>query len=348
MHPCPTIFKISSPILLAVKARRDGTMVVLGKDGHALYDQSGYGRKTEEGLTLSPEEGLYLVLKKKISVTDESFESLITEFSSLPGFMRRFLVYRDMRERGYVILPGPHDFRVFRRGERPGTGRTNYLIRVLSERDLITFRDLAGEVESAVHMRKQFVLAAVDDEDELTYYDVKTDLLKEAGPAPDIPQVTAIRAGNSVITQNTGAFPDPLWFGTKLDAAHLMLSPMETLYLLDTGCLTITGDENGTAIRKDIPKEDAEWKEKSQVYAYLRTRGHLPRTAYKFGHHFRVYSGEKKHSELLVHALPPDASLPMSVISRSVRLAHSVRKKMLFACAEQNGIEFVEFARIKL
>ncbi len=52
---------------------------------------------------------------------------------------------------------------------------------------------------------------------------------------------------------------------------------METLYLLDTrGVLTITGDENGEAIRQDIPKEDAEWKEKSQVYAYLRSQGQTP------------------------------------------------------------------------
>ena len=331
-----------------MKARRDGTTVVLGKDGQTLYDQSGYGRKTKEGLTLSPEEALYLVLKKKITVTDETFESLISVFSAGDGFMRRFLVYRDMRERGYVIQPGPHDFRVFRRGEKPGTGRTNYLIRVLSERDLITFRDLSGEVESAVHMRKQFVLAAVDDEGELTYYDVKADHLKESGPAPEIPPVTAIRAGNSVITQDVAAFPDPLWFGTKLDKTRLMFSPMETLYLLERDILTIDGDADGTAIRHDIPKEDAEWQEKYQVYAYLRNLGHVPRTAYKFGHHFRVYSGEKKHSELLVHAIPADSSMPMSVISRSVRLAHSVRKKMLFACADQHGIEFIEFARIKL
>lgn len=333
---------------MTVKAIRDGTTVVLGIDGHILYDQSGYGRKTDDGLILSAEEALYLVLKTKITVTGETFESLITEFSSLPGFMRRFLVYRDMRERGYVILPGPHDFRVFRRGEKPGTGRTNYLIRVLSERDLITFRELAGEVASALHMRKQFVLAAVDDEDELTYYDIKTESLKDAGPAAKISPVNAIRAGNSVITRDTTSFPEHSWFGTKLDDIRLKLSPMETLYLLDNGWLTIAGEEKEAAIRRDIPIEDAEWKEKSQVYAYLRTHGHTPRTAYKFGHHFRVYSGEKKHSELLVHALPADASLPMSVISRSVRLAHSVRKKMLFACAEQNGIEFIEFARIKL
>ena len=38
----------------------------------------------------------------------------------------------------------------------------------------------------------------------------------------------------------------------------------------------------------------------------------------------------------------------MSVISRSVRLAHSVKKKMLFACMENDEVVFIEFARMKL
>jgi tRNA-intron endonuclease len=36
------------------------------------------------------------------------------------------------------------------------------------------------------------------------------------------------------------------------------------------------------------------------------------------------------------------------VISRSVRMAHSVKKKMLFGAVHTTGIQFVEFARIKL
>jgi len=38
----------------------------------------------------------------------------------------------------------------------------------------------------------------------------------------------------------------------------------------------------------------------------------------------------------------------MSAVSRSVRLAHSVKKKMLFACIYNTDIRYVEFARIKL
>jgi tRNA-intron endonuclease len=84
------------------------------------------------------------------------------------------------------------------------------------------------------------------------------------------------------------------------------------------------------------------------VYSDLRRRGYTPRTGYKFGHHFRVYTGDKTHSDLLVHALPPGVRLPMSAIARSVRLAHSVKKKMLFGCVQEKGIRYIEFGRIKL
>jgi tRNA-intron endonuclease len=61
-----------------------------------------------------------------------------------------------------------------------------------------------------------------------------------------------------------------------------------------------------------------------------------------------VYTGQKVHSDLLVHAVAGNASLPMSTISRSVRLSHSVKKKMLFGCVHSTGIHYLEFARVKL
>jgi tRNA-intron endonuclease len=51
---------------------------------------------------------------------------------------------------------------------------------------------------------------------------------------------------------------------------------------------------------------------------------------------------------MLVHAVKENEDLPLSSISRSVRLAHSVKKKMLFGCVYTSGIQYVEFARIKL
>ena len=97
-----------------------------------------------------------------------------------------------------------------------------------------------------------------------------------------------------------------------------------------------------------VAEVDIEIREKERVFSDLRDKGYIPRTGYKFGHHFRVYSGKKSHSEMLVHAVPAGTSTPMSAVSRSVRLAHSVKKKMLFACVHNTGIRYVEFGRIKL
>jgi tRNA-intron endonuclease len=156
-----------------VKATIDGTGVRVGKEGRVLYDQSGYGRQEQDGLRLTPQEALYLVHRQKIEIPGSTFDSLFSAFADQTGFLRSFLVYRDLRERGYVVQAGPHDFRVFRRGEKPGTGESLYLVRVLSERDPILFGKLIEEVVASRNMRKQYVLAVVDDEDELTYYEIK-------------------------------------------------------------------------------------------------------------------------------------------------------------------------------
>jgi tRNA-intron endonuclease len=335
-----------------VKATFDGTWVRLGPDGRTLYDQSGYGRPVDGGLRLAPEEALYLIHRGRIEVAGHHFDRLLSLFCERPNQIRSFLVYRDIRERGYAVQTGPHDFRVFRRGERPGTGQSQYLVRVISERDLVGFPLLLQEAATSSKMRKQHILAVVDDENELTYYEAKVQPLPAMAPAPSCPLFDAFLAGRNAVARLLPGGPEiPGSFGMRLDPGRLLLSPLETLYLIQTGCLRLqgpeglVGEEEYFAIASGA---DVEMTEKAAVYADLRMHGYVPRTGYKFGHHFRVYTGQKVHSDLLVHAVAGNASLPMSTISRSVRLSHSVKKKMLFGCVHSTGIHYLEFARVKL
>ena len=98
-----------------MKATFDGTAVRVGKDGRVLYEQSGYGRLEKDCVKLAPQEALYLLHRQKITLEGYTFDTLFSEFASERNFLRSFLVYRDLRERGYVVQTGPHDFRVFRR-----------------------------------------------------------------------------------------------------------------------------------------------------------------------------------------------------------------------------------------
>ena len=367
----------------------DGEWINLGEDGLILYEQGGYGRPvqsdgktdnksenktagTKTALRLSPEEALYLIGREKITVKNYTYDELLTVCTEKSEFLRKFLVYRDIRERGFVIQSGPHDFRVFKRGQKPGTGTSFYTMRVLSERDLVVFQKVIEETRTARNMRKQLILAVGDDENEITYYEVKSVNPPEGVSGFGFGKVKGKVMGNTVILHvSPESEYEKVLFGTRLDGERLSLSPAEALYLMDKGILELEEDRLGTeseekshaetensskGVRSVTREEyfgrvtaaDHELAYKIKAYSHLRDLKNIPRTAYKFGHHFRVYSGGTQHSELLVHAIPVTESMPMSVVSRSVRLAHSVRKKMLFACVNTDNIEYIEFARVKM
>jgi len=338
--------------VIVVKARLDGQWVLLEKEGKLLYEQSGYGRPIGTGLRLSPAEALYLVHRGKIEVPDHTFDTLLTLFSQDSGFIRQFLVYWDIRERGYAIQTGPQDFRVFRRGHRPGRGESLYMVRVISERDLIDFSKIHSDLCATAHMRKQHVIGVVDDENEITYYEIKRQKPISIDEKKVIEPATGSLAGRSVVVQvSPESSYDDAFLGKRLDNERLMLSNVEAVWLMRSQLLLLNRNNEPVSadqFLQELEKGDTEMYEKLAVYEDLRNLGYTPKTGYKFGHHFRVYSGKKVHSEMLVQAIPTQMTLPMNIISRSVRMAHSVKKQMFFACVQTEGIVYIEFARIKL
>jgi tRNA-intron endonuclease len=348
-----------------VKAVFDGTYVTAPHEAKVFYEQSGYGRVEKNGnVRFSGVEALYLLARGKISIEGSGFDAFLSICSENPEFLRNYIVYRDIRERGYVITAGPQDYRVFPRGQRPGHGQSRYLVRVFSERGIVDFPALLREAETAANMRKQFVLAVADDEHELTYYEIRIQNLANGRAVPgsppeeaaepensrDLPEhMQALRAGSAVyVREHDTETLQKLWFGTPLGDERLFLSSEETAWLLEQKLLTCTPAITAEEFEKLAGSSDPEFSGKMVVYRHLRETGFFPRTGYKYGHHFRVYTNEGKHSEMLIHACPEGAKQPMSAVSRSVRLAHSVKKKMLFGCIAGNSVTFIEFARMKL
>src|SRR3989344_6220999 len=79
-------------------------------DARELYNQSRFGTLLEEGkVQLSLLEALYLIDKKKIEVIDGhnkviDFEKFLKKAKRTePNFWIRYCVYRDIRNRGYII-----------------------------------------------------------------------------------------------------------------------------------------------------------------------------------------------------------------------------------------------------
>lgn len=335
-----------------MKAKFDGTYVYAPEEAVQFNEQSGYGRIEKDGrLRLDAKEALYLNARGKLEIDGYDFNSLLAECSKKPGFLRNFVVYRDIRERGYVITTGPQDFRIFPRGQKPGKGQSRYLMRVISERDMIDFSSIINDAKASANMRKQFILAVLDDEHELTYYEIR---FGQRTPAEkkEIPTAQAVLSGiPSFVTEDGTEITEKLrrlWFGTMLDSTRLFLSPIETAWLLKQGLLKLSPEMEFDEYFRLASSADPEFSEKLLLYSYLKEFGFYPRSGYKYGHHFRVYTQDGQHSEMLAHAIPNGTRLPMSEVSRSVRLSHSVKKKMLFACVNDNQITEIEFARIKM
>ena len=336
-----------------MKAKFDGKYCYAPKEAISLYEQNGYGRKEKDGtLRLDTKEALYLIARGKLEIPGYTFDKLLAECAKTEGFLRNFIVYRDIRERGYVITTGPQDFRIFPRGQRPGKGNSRYLMRVLSERDVIDFASVIADAKAAANMRKLFVIAVLDDEHELTYYEVRL-THQETRECEELrggfsAKLAGIPAYVTETGDGTTAYLMENWFGTMMDSSRLFLAPLETAWLLEQGKLTLDTGMSAEEYIALAHKGDSEFQEKLTLYRWFKDLGVYPRSGYKYGHHFRVYTAKGAHSEMLAHAVPAGTKLSMSEISRSVRLAHSVRKKMLFASLLGEEITAIEFARLKM
>src|SRR5687767_15088875 len=135
----------------------------------------GFGEK-EEGYVLKPYEALYLMHTKRLTLKnkpgmafDPLFELLLKYDRNI---MTKFLVYRDLRSRGYVAKEGfgfGNDFRVYERGEyekKPA----KYVVFGINEGTNTTAKELAGAVDQIEKMGKEAVVAVVERRGEVIYY----------------------------------------------------------------------------------------------------------------------------------------------------------------------------------
>jgi tRNA-intron endonuclease, archaea type len=171
-----------NPVIKAIFARE---RVILEHCDAArdLYHVNSYGTLLDDGkVQLSLTEGLYLMEKKKIYVIDGrnkpvDLEIYISKASRIePTFWIRYAVFRDMRNRGYVIktaLKFGADFRVYDRGIKPGQDHARWIVYPVHEGERYTWFDFAAKNRVAHSTKKRLLMGVVDDENDVTYWEIK-------------------------------------------------------------------------------------------------------------------------------------------------------------------------------
>ena len=151
-----------------------GNKVVLSTS--SLFDRSVFGNLNKQGgIELSSEEALYLVEKKKIDV-DVSFDNLRRKFNrSNKNFEERYAVFRDLRNRGYILKSGLKfgcDFRVYDKGSRPGKAHAKWLVFATKENAKSSWKEMSGMARVANSTKKNVLVGIVDSENGVSYFEV--------------------------------------------------------------------------------------------------------------------------------------------------------------------------------
>ncbi len=270
-----------------------------------------FGERQKDCVNLRGEEYLYLVEK---GIIEDDFQNVFLEESKKKeDFDIRYLVYRDLRNRGYVIKI--HDDHY----EAKKTYSMNFY--PLSDMDHFFAKQIMGRT-------MPFVMAIVDVDGDITYYLV--DMEEPQGESRNLPEeIRGKIVGKRMLIFDHSEKLKNTTFG-KYEGLFAHLSLFEAKYLAELGKVKYEGVGD----------------EKYEVYRDLRNRGLIVKSGFKYGTHFRAYEKSmEEHSRYLIHVVGDREE--MQRVSRAVRVAHGVRKDLLIAYISSGKVSYFLIKWIK-
>jgi len=150
------------------------------KDCIDALSQRGYGTTEKSGLMLTFYESLLLVDKQVLNVKDKKgtpadFQRLLNEYAAVEeNAWIMYMVYRDLRSRGYVVREGigaAINFRIYERGTY-GKDTAASLVVSMQEGQPLSLEDLSKALTQAQSLKKELVLAVLNRRGEIVYYSV--------------------------------------------------------------------------------------------------------------------------------------------------------------------------------
>ena len=159
---------------------KDQTLVSKKDMQHSL-ELKGYGEVSKNNFLLKPFESLYLLYLDKLKLKkgkklidfDTMMQNCI-QFDS--NILTKFLIYRDLRTRGYIVKDGfgfGSDFRVYERGHFGEKG-AKFLVFGLNEGNQEKIGKFQKKIQEITQMGKEPIIAVIERRGEVIYYKIST------------------------------------------------------------------------------------------------------------------------------------------------------------------------------
>lgn len=345
----------------------DNTIIVKKpKDASRFYSKSHLGKTiTGNRLQLNLLEAVFLLGEGKITLfhnkKEMDFQSLVKiAAKKIPKFEIKYLIFRDLKKRGYPIKPSEENknihFCIYKQKKDIKYKEKQCSITAFSERDTINIDETKSLIRTVTKKNGTLWFAIVDEEGDITYYDVALIDLRGETRRHVFPKGTGILLKNRVVLYDKKLVEHLVkkeFFG-KPFGDGLQLSLVEALYLLEKKVLDIQKISSNKKISekeflKTIKQLQPDIESRLMVFRDLKKHGLIVKTGFKFGTHFRAYTKNpnETHAEYLVHVVDKGFKSIWAEISRAVRLAHSVNKDIVFARIDDNTIDYIKFGRLR-
>jgi len=153
--------------------------IILEPNRQQELEQKGYGDMVKDKLILKPFESLYLLYTNKLALFKGKKNIGFDLFLQIckkqdESILTKFLVYRDLRTRGYTVKDGfgfGSDFRVYAKGDFGEKG-AKFLVFGLNEGKQEKIGKLQKKVEEITKMGKEPIIAVIQRQGEIIYYKI--------------------------------------------------------------------------------------------------------------------------------------------------------------------------------
>jgi tRNA-intron endonuclease len=165
-----------------IKAQLIGETVSTNEsEAFSLYKKSFFGEPVGEKIQYTLSEALFLVERGKIEIYSKNEKipktDLLKKFQKIDKkFSIKYPVFKDLREKGYIIktaLKFGADFRVYEKGRGPGKDHAKWIVFAEHESKKISWQEFSAKSRVAHSTKKNLLIAIIDEEGDITYYEVR-------------------------------------------------------------------------------------------------------------------------------------------------------------------------------
>jgi len=157
----------------------DEKTIVINPKMQNVLTERGFGESQNDTLILNSFETLYLLYNNKLELKKVNknivFDELIQKYiQKNDDILTRFLLYRDLRTKGYVVKDGfgfDSDFRVYEKGTY-GQKDAKFLIFAFNEGTQQKIGKLYKNIHEITQMGKEPIIAVIERRGEIIYYKI--------------------------------------------------------------------------------------------------------------------------------------------------------------------------------